>query len=121
MVQAMIGRSAEERQRQLDSGEQSQVGVNTHVVEEAPGDRTALERPDADEIQRCLRRLEAYKARRSREAVQQALDRVARTAEDEASNVFESVVEAAEAGATHGEIVGTLRKVLGFGQPLVQV
>jgi len=121
MVQAMIGRSAEERQRQLDSGEQKQVGVNTHLVGEAPGDRTALERPDADEIQRCLNRLEAYKAGRSKEAVERALDDVARTAEDESSNVFETVVEAAGAGATHGEIVGTLRRVLGFGQPLVQV
>ena len=29
------------------------------------------------------------------------------------------VVEAAEAGVTHGEIVGCLRKELGFGRPLI--
>ena len=29
------------------------------------------------------------------------------------------VVEAAEVGVTHGEIVGCLRKELGFGRPLI--
>ena len=30
-------------------------------------------------------------------------------------------VEAAEAGCSHGEICATLRRKLGFGQPLVRV
>jgi methylmalonyl-CoA mutase N-terminal domain/subunit len=40
---------------------------------------------------------------------------------DKKRNVFESVVMAAGEGATHGEIVRTLREVLGFGEPLVQI
>ncbi len=121
MVQAMIGRSAEERQRQLDSREEIQVGVNAGVVPETAEDRIALGRPDADAIQRCLDRLAAYKAGRSKVSVKRALDQLARAAADEKFNVFEYVVNAAGEGATHGEIVRTLRDVLGFGQPLVQI
>jgi methylmalonyl-CoA mutase N-terminal domain/subunit len=121
IVQNMIGRSAMQRQRELDEGEQKLVGVNTQVVEERADDRVVLERPGAEEIQRCLDRLNAYKASRSPAAVQRALDDLARKAEDDRANVFEFVVAAAGAGATHGEIVRSLREVLGFGQPLVQV
>jgi len=121
LVQAMIGRSAVERQRQIDAGEHLQVGVSTCQIEDDPDERQVLERPDKAEIQRCLDRLAAYKAGRSREAVERALSDLARAAEDENRNVFEYVVNAAEAGATHGELVGTVRRVLGFGQPLAQV
>ena len=46
LVQAMIGRSAQERQNQLDSAAQKLVGANTGVVPETAEDRIALERPD---------------------------------------------------------------------------
>ena len=88
---------------------------------ETAEDRIALERPDNAEIQRCLDRLAAYKAARSEAAVKQALEQLARAGDDKQCNVFEHVVMAAEKGATHGEIVSTLRDVLGFGQPLVQI
>jgi methylmalonyl-CoA mutase N-terminal domain/subunit len=48
-------------------------------------------------------------------------DRLAAAAGDPQQNIFERVVEAAEAGCTHGEICATLRRELGFGQPLVMV
>jgi methylmalonyl-CoA mutase N-terminal domain/subunit len=47
--------------------------------------------------------------------VQHALDGLARAAGDASANVFEHVVAAAEAGCTHGEICGTLRREMGFG------
>ena len=63
----------------------------------------------------------AYKAKRSQADVDRALDALARAANSEKVNVYEHIVEAAEAGVTHGEIVGCLRRELGFGQPLVIV
>ena len=42
-----------------------------------------------------------------------------RAAGDPRQNIFARVVEAAEAGCTHGEICATLRRELGFGQLLV--
>ena len=44
-----------------------------------------------------------------------ALDALARAANDPQANVFAAVVAAAEAGCTHGEICGTLRREMGFG------
>jgi pivalyl-CoA mutase large subunit len=51
--------------------------------------------------------------------VRLSLDALARTAELPDGSVFEKVVEAAGAEATHGEICACLRKVYGFGQPIV--
>ena len=42
-------------------------------------------------------------------------------ANSENQNVFKHVVDAAAAGATHGEIIGVLRRELGFGEPLIIV
>ena len=57
----------------------------------------------------------AWKPARSQQDVQRALDALARAAGDAKDNVFGRVVEAAEAGCTHGEICATLRRELGFG------
>ena len=51
--------------------------------------------------------------------MRRALDALARAAESEDENVYEKVVDAACAEVTHGEICGTLRKVYGFGSPLI--
>ncbi len=62
-----------------------------------------------------------YKARRTQAQVMRSLDALAAAANDPAQNVFGKVVEAAEAGCTHGELCATLRRELGFGQPMVMV
>jgi methylmalonyl-CoA mutase N-terminal domain/subunit len=51
--------------------------------------------------------------------VRHALDALARAAESADENVFEKVVDAACAEVTHGEICACLRKVYGFGEPLI--
>ena len=67
-----------------------------------------------------------WKAARGGDAVRSALDALARAANAKADggdehNLFGRVVAAAEAGCTHGEICGTLRRELGFGHPLAIV
>jgi methylmalonyl-CoA mutase N-terminal domain/subunit len=57
----------------------------------------------------------AHKAARSQDAVRKAQRALARAANDPGDNVFAQVIAAAEAGCTHGEICGTLRRELGFG------
>ena len=121
LVQKMIGESALAFQRGVESGEQTVVGVNAYQVEEDPALRAALERPDPARMRRHLEDFLRFKAARSQEAVARALDALARAAGDPRQNVFEKVVDAAEAGVTHGEICGTLRRELGFGQPLTVV
>ena len=121
LVQKMIGASARGFQEKIESGEQTVVGVNAYRVEEGKGERQALPTPDAAKMQAHIAAFKACKAARSQAAVQTAQDDLAAAAADPRQNIFERVVEAAEAGCTHGEICATLRRELGFGQPLVMV
>ncbi len=115
LVQRMIGESARRFQQKVESGEQTVVGVNAYVADEEPGARRPLARPDPAAMRAHLDAFITYKAQRSAAAVRSALDALARAANDRSDNVFARVVEAAEAGCTHGEICGTLRRELGFG------
>jgi len=121
LVQSMIGASALGFQERVESGEQAIVGVNAYRLDEEPGTHTALARPTPEVMQEQLDTLDRYKRERSNEGVRNALGALARSAASEHENVYERVVDAAIAGATHGEIVATLREEMGFGEPLVQV
>jgi len=115
LVQGMIGESARRFQQQVDSGAQTVVGVNAYCVEEDSSARPVNTRPDRASMQSLIDEFKAFKAERSQGDVQRALDALARAAGDARDNVFGRVVEAAEAGCTHGEICHTLRREMGFG------
>jgi methylmalonyl-CoA mutase N-terminal domain/subunit len=115
VVQQKIGESARRFQDSVESGAQAVVGVNAYQTEEDRSARPALAKPDPRKMQDHLASFIAYKAARSQEAVAKARSALARAANDPAANVFAAVVDAAEAGCTHGEICGTLRRELGFG------
>jgi methylmalonyl-CoA mutase N-terminal domain/subunit len=121
LVQKMIGASARGFQEKIESGEQTLVGVNAYQVEEGRGERQALPTPDPAKMRSHIAAFKAYKDARSQAAVQTAQDRLASAAGDPKQNIFARVVDAAEAGCTHGEICATLRREFGFGQPLVVV
>jgi methylmalonyl-CoA mutase N-terminal domain/subunit len=115
LVQKTIGESARRFQAKVESGEETVVGVNAYRVEEDRSARQPLERPDPARMKAHIEAFRAYKAARSGAAVQKALDALGTAAQDPGESVFGKVVEAAEAGCTHGEICGRLRKELGFG------
>jgi methylmalonyl-CoA mutase N-terminal domain/subunit len=115
LVQRMIGESARRFQSQVDSGEQTVVGVNAYQVEEDRSARPINARPDRAAMQAHLDAFRADKAARCAVDVRRALDNLARATGDSRDNIFGRVVEAAEAGCTHGEICATLRRELGFG------
>jgi methylmalonyl-CoA mutase N-terminal domain/subunit len=115
LVQRIIGDSARRFQAAVESGEQTVVGVNRYQVPEDATERRPLERPDPARMRAHVAAFKAWKADRSQAAVQRALDALAVAAHDPEANVFAAVVAAAEAGGTHGEICGRLRRELGFG------
>jgi methylmalonyl-CoA mutase N-terminal domain/subunit len=121
IVQKLIGESARAFQAKVESGEQTIVGVNRYQVDEDRSARPALPKPDPQKMRAHVAALRTWKASRSSEAVARALERLARSAHDARANVFAEVVNAAEAGCTHGEICATLRRELGFGHPLAIV
>jgi len=118
LVQDKLGESALEFQRRVDAGEQTIVGVNAYqdgdAIPVAP-----LERPSQAAMAAQLETLRRFKAERSNETVRRTLDDLARICGDKNGNTFEGLVDAAKAGATHGEMCACLRRELGFGQPLI--
>ncbi len=116
-VQSEIGKSANEFQARVEQSQQTVVGVNKYKLHEEKCSRSPSKRPDPDLIAAQYERLRHFKAERSQMAVRTALDDLARAAADRHINLYEVLVGAAEAGATHGEMVKTLRTELGFGQP----
>jgi methylmalonyl-CoA mutase N-terminal domain/subunit len=119
LVQRLIGESALDFQQRVDTGAQQIIGVNAYQTQEQSMPHRPLARPDPATVDAQIARLRAFKAARSATAVRASLDALAAAAASEEQNVFEQVVNAAVAGATHGEIVACLRRELGFGQPLV--
>ena len=120
LVQRICGSSALAFQEKLDAGSETIVGVNKYrVPEEDELDREALRPPAKRKIEAQLKRLKRFKAGRGKDSVARALNALARAAESAEANAFEAVVDAACAGLTHGEICAALRKVYGFGNPLV--
>jgi methylmalonyl-CoA mutase N-terminal domain/subunit len=117
LVQRMIGESARAHQARVEKGEQVVVGVNAYRREENPDEYRVLERPSRERMEAQLARLAEFKRRRSNDAVDRSLGELARIAQG-GGNVFAAVVAAIEAAATHGEVCATLRRELGFGQPL---
>jgi methylmalonyl-CoA mutase N-terminal domain/subunit len=120
IVQRMIGESAMRFQQSVEAGEQTVVGVNAYQVEEDASARRPLDKPDPARMQAHLAAFRAWKTQRSQAQVDKALSNLAACANG-AGNIFGAVVDAAEAGCTHGEICATLRREMGFGHPLVVV
>jgi methylmalonyl-CoA mutase N-terminal domain/subunit len=121
LVQSMIGQSALAFQERVESGEEKIVGVNCYQDDNGARLSRTTERPDMARMNAHIARFKAYKAERSQADVARALDALSRAANSPRENTYERIVEAAEAGVTHGEIVSRLRDDLGFGHPLVVV
>lgn len=115
LVQRMIGRSAMEFQRSVETGERPVVGVNCYSAPEAAQAQSALERPDALRMENLIGEFRAWKSGRSADAVRRAMDDLAEAADSKDANVFAAVVQAARTGATHQEICDRLRQSMGFG------
>lgn len=119
IVQRMIGESSLAFQSEIERGNERIVGVNAYTVDEADEPTVRVERPDGGSIAQFVEDFRNAKATRSEAAVKNAIDALARAAQDPQRNVYAQVVEAASIGVTHGEIVACLRRELGFGRPLI--
>jgi methylmalonyl-CoA mutase N-terminal domain/subunit len=120
LAQRICGESALAFQERVDAGQQTVVGVNKYrVPAEEEMQREALKPPPRKKIEAQLKRLKHFKAERSQAGARRAMDALTRAAESKDQNVYEKAVEAASAGVTHGEICAGLRKVYGFGSPLI--
>jgi len=116
-VQRQIADSAYRVQVELERGERTIVGVNAYVEGE---ERVPLPKPDPRLEPERVRRVRAFRAKRSPGEVDSHLHRL----EDEArsdGNLMPAILDSVRAKATLGEISDVLRAVFGTYKPRQEV
>lgn len=115
MKRALVVSHAE-RQRRIENGELTVVGVNTFTEHEpsplTSGDAASILRVDPEAERRQIERLRAFRNARNDSEVSGALAAL-RDAALDGSNIVPASIRAAHAGVTTGEWAATLRKVFG--------
>ncbi len=110
-VQREIQKSAYEKQKAIDEGEITVVGVNKYQIEEEI--QIELLRVDKAVVEKQIKRLQEFRKNRDVKKVEEALDRLRKAAEKEDENLMPYVLEAVKARATLGEMTDALRDVFG--------
>jgi methylmalonyl-CoA mutase N-terminal domain/subunit len=110
-VQREIQRSAYEKQKAIDEGELTVVGVNKYQIEEEIS--VEILRIDEEIVRRQIERLKKFRESRDRSKVEKALDDLRKAAEKEDENLMPYILEAVKARATLGEMTQALREVFG--------
>ena len=114
-----IEEAAARRQAAIDSGKETIVGVNKHVLaQEPPIDILEVDNTAVREAQ--IQRLNALKTARDPAAVQAALEAVTAAARSGQGNLLELAITAAQARATLGEISEAMEKVFGRHQAITR-
>ena len=115
MKRALVASHAE-RQRRIESGELTVVGVNGFTEHEpsplVTGEAESVLVVDPEAERRQIERLRAFRAGRRNNEVAAALRALADAARGD-TNVMPASIRAAHAGVTTGEWAATLRKVFG--------
>jgi len=109
--QAEIADAAYSFQRDLATGRKVQVGVNRFVESGDEAVNLLAIGPDVEQAQ--CKRLAEVRRHRSPGTVDAALARVRQVATDPTANVMPAIIEAVQAYATIGEIMGALADVFG--------
>ena len=116
-MKSALVESHRKRWQRIESGEQVAVGMNKFTSTEpspltAGGDGGILVVDPEVEAER-RHAVEQWRAERDQAAVDEALARLAQTAQDDGENIMGATIAAARAGATTGEWAQTLRDVFG--------
>jgi methylmalonyl-CoA mutase N-terminal domain/subunit len=109
--QREIADAAYTLQTEIDERRRIVVGVNAFT--EGGDGQTPILKIDPALERKQIDRLQAVRARRNTEAVEQALDAVRAAAAQDGANLMEPLLAAARAEATEGEIVESLQRVFG--------
>jgi methylmalonyl-CoA mutase N-terminal domain/subunit len=109
-VQREIQRSAYEKQKMIDEGEYTVVGVNKYQIEEDI--QLEILRIDEKMVRKQIERLKKFRDSRDKQKVENALEKLKKAAEGE-DNLFPYILEAIKSGATLGETTDVLREVFG--------
>jgi methylmalonyl-CoA mutase N-terminal domain/subunit len=114
-VQREITDSAYRHQKEVEARRRIVVGVNEFKTEERVPIKTLQIDPRNEE--KLAKRLERIKRERNQARLSEALDKLRKAAENEATNLMPFVLAAMKEYGTLGEVCGTLREVFGEYEP----
>ena len=109
--QREIAEAAYVLQAEIEAGERTVVGVNRFV--QSDEEQADLHRTDPRLEQEQIEQLRADREARDPAAVAAAIEQVRVTATDPEQNLMPSLITAARAGASEGELVAALQTVFG--------
>ncbi|MFN3384209.1 MAG: methylmalonyl-CoA mutase [Archaeoglobaceae archaeon] len=109
-VQREIQKSAYEKQKAIESGELTVIGVNKYQIEEEI--QIELLRVPKEVVEKQVARVKRFKENREKARVAEALERLKKVAEKD-ENLMPHVFDCVKAKATLGEIADALREVFG--------
>lgn len=118
--QLRIQEAAAQRQARLESGDDVWVSVNRFIVPDAPPP-PILKIDNRAVRARQIERLQAVKASRNENAVQDILERLYRAAAHHTENLLAVAIEAARRRATLGEISAAMERAWGRYEPTTQI
>jgi methylmalonyl-CoA mutase N-terminal domain/subunit len=110
--QREIGQAAYQYQKQVETGEQTIVGVNKYQIPKEQDMPVPILRIDPEVQRRQIARLEKVKRERDTETVQRALSRLSDAIVNR-QNTMPYILDAVKAYASVGEIMEVFRKVHG--------
>lgn len=114
-----IEEAAAKKQAQIDSGEESIIGVNRYRLEqEDPIDILNIDNTMVRKKQ--IERIELAKAKRNSDRVKQALDELTAAAKEGRENILECAVKAARERATLGEISDAIELASGRHKAVIR-
>lgn len=119
-VQREIGLAAYDYQKAVDSGQKVVVGVNKYQIPEQQEFKLKWGKTDQAGVARHIQRVRDHKQNRDQQRVGEALADLRHAASEPSLNLFEATIKAVKSGVSHGEIVGELREIYGYGYPLTQ-
>lgn len=123
-IRSVVEDSAERWRELVDSSERRVVGLNCYTVDDEPEPEIFTVDPEVERI--AVERVRDLRARRDPTAFKQAIDALDVAAkgfsEQEVSQLgddtlMKAAIDAARADATTGEIMGMLKRHLGWGPP----
>jgi methylmalonyl-CoA mutase N-terminal domain/subunit len=96
-------------QKEIESGERPIVGLNCFTVSEAEDRQADIHRADQGAVGQHLQNLKDLKRTRNQSQTAKSIEKIIRATEDPEANIFPSLLEAAHARATVGEMMGAIR------------
>ncbi|MFO7599485.1 MAG: methylmalonyl-CoA mutase family protein [Candidatus Desulfacyla sp.] len=121
LVQKMLKESAQEKHREVESGERRVVGVNDLVIPPEEDFQIPIQELKTSDSEAIARRMEEWKKTRDMPLVNQKMTQLFVDAKKEDRyNLMPSIIEAVKAYATAAEIIGVIRKARGLSYDPLQ-